>query len=62
MRILARARESPRCRAGPAVDNAAAQGDPETCMAKPWLDSYPPNVPHEVDISRYRSVNQLLEE
>jgi long-chain acyl-CoA synthetase len=31
-------------------------------MGKPWLDSYPPGVPHDVDIARYRSVAQLLEE
>ncbi|CAN7397078.1 AMP-binding protein [Pseudorhodoferax sp. LjRoot39] len=31
-------------------------------MAKPWLDSYPPNVPHDVDVARYRSLAQLLEE
>jgi len=29
---------------------------------KPWLRSYPPGVPHEVDPSRYASLTQLLEE
>ena len=29
---------------------------------KPWLAHYPPEVPHEIDVSRYRSLSQLLEE
>ena len=29
---------------------------------KPWLQSYPPGVPPEVDVSRYESLTQLLEE
>jgi long-chain acyl-CoA synthetase len=31
-------------------------------MEKPWLDSYPPNVPHDIDMSGYRSVAHMLEE
>jgi long-chain acyl-CoA synthetase len=31
-------------------------------MDKPWLASYPPEVPHEIDLSQYRSLTQLLEE
>ncbi|KQP14196.1 AMP-binding protein [Pseudorhodoferax sp. Leaf267] len=31
-------------------------------MTKPWLDSYPPNVPHDIDIGRYRSLSHLMEE
>jgi len=31
-------------------------------MEKPWLKSYPPDVPHEIDVSRYRSLTELLEE
>lgn len=31
-------------------------------MEKPWLDSYPPNVPHDIDLSVYRSVAHMLEE
>jgi long-chain acyl-CoA synthetase len=31
-------------------------------MAKPWLDSYPANVPHDIDIGHYRSLAHLLEE
>ncbi len=31
-------------------------------MEKPWLKSYPSNVPHEVDLTPYRSLTQLLEE
>jgi long-chain acyl-CoA synthetase len=31
-------------------------------MDKPWLDSYPPNVPHDVDLSGYRSLAHMLEE
>jgi long-chain acyl-CoA synthetase len=30
--------------------------------AKPWLKSYPPGVPAEIDASQYRSLAQLLEE
>jgi long-chain acyl-CoA synthetase len=29
---------------------------------KPWLKSYPPGVPHEIDPGQYTSVTQLLEE
>lgn len=29
---------------------------------KPWLKSYPPGVPHEIDPEQYTSVTQLLEE
>jgi long-chain acyl-CoA synthetase len=29
---------------------------------KPWLKSYPPGVPHEVEVSQYASLTQLLEE
>jgi len=29
---------------------------------KPWLDSYPADVPHEIDPNRYASLNELLEE
>ena len=29
---------------------------------KPWLTSYPPGVPHEIDPEQYTSVTQLLEE
>jgi long-chain acyl-CoA synthetase len=31
-------------------------------MDKPWLDSYPPNVPHDIDMSGYRSLAHMLEE
>ena len=34
----------------------------EATLAKPWLKNYPPGVPHEVDLSQYRSLSQLLEE
>jgi long-chain acyl-CoA synthetase len=30
--------------------------------AKPWLKSYPPGMPAEVDVHRYRSLVELLEE
>ncbi|MGE0373695.1 MAG: long-chain-fatty-acid--CoA ligase [Gammaproteobacteria bacterium] len=30
--------------------------------AKPWLASYPPGVPAEIDASRHRSLTELLEE
>ena len=29
--------------------------------ARPWLASYPPGVPAEIDLSQYRSIAQLLE-
>ena len=29
---------------------------------KPWLNSYPQGVPHEVDVSQYTSLVDLLEE
>ena len=29
---------------------------------KPWLKSYPPGVPHDVDVDQYTSVTQLLDE
>ena len=31
-------------------------------MTKPWLDSYPPEVPHDIDIGRYRSLAHMMEE
>ncbi|MDE1183189.1 long-chain fatty acid--CoA ligase [Paraburkholderia sp.] len=31
-------------------------------MDKPWLNSYPPGVPAEIDTSRYASIADLLEE
>jgi len=31
-------------------------------MIKPWLDSYPPGVPSEVDLSRYRSIVDIFED
>src|SRR3954469_26003673 len=31
-------------------------------MQKPWLASYPPDVPHTIDPAQYRSLTQLLEE
>jgi acyl-CoA synthetase (AMP-forming)/AMP-acid ligase II len=31
-------------------------------MQKPWLASYPPEVPHTIDPAQYRSLTQLLEE
>jgi long-chain acyl-CoA synthetase len=31
-------------------------------MEKPWLASYPAEVPHAIDPSQYRSLSQLLEE
>jgi len=31
-------------------------------MDKIWLHSYPPGVPHDVDPSQYRSLNELFEE
>ncbi len=33
-----------------------------TPVAAPWLKSYPPGVPAEIDASRYRSLTELLEE
>ena len=30
-------------------------------MTKPWLQSYPPGVPHTVDVEQFTSLNQLLE-
>jgi long-chain acyl-CoA synthetase len=29
---------------------------------KKWLESYPPNVAHEIDVSRYGSINDVVEE
>src|SRR5215204_6589141 len=29
---------------------------------KPWLKSYPPGVPAEIDASRYASIRDILEE
>jgi len=34
---------------------------PETA-ARPWLQSYPPGVPADVDVAQYRSLTELLEE
>ena len=31
-------------------------------MQKPWLASYPAEVPHSVDTSQYGSLTQLLED
>jgi acyl-CoA synthetase (AMP-forming)/AMP-acid ligase II len=31
-------------------------------MDKFWVNQYPPGVPHDIDLSQYRSLNQLLEE
>ena len=31
-------------------------------MTRPWLDHYPPGVPHDVDPSQYRSLAALIEE
>lgn len=31
-------------------------------MDKFWLKSYPEGVPHDIDLSQYRSLNQLIEE
>ena len=31
-------------------------------MTKPWLEAYPPNVPHDIDTTRYRSLAHLMEE
>ncbi len=31
-------------------------------MDKPWLNSYPAGVPHDIEPDKYRSLNQLLEE
>ena len=31
-------------------------------MEKPWLDSYPPGVPANIDLSEYRSIVDLLEQ
>ena len=31
-------------------------------MDKPWLASYPPGVPHQIDPGQYRSLTQLIEE
>ena len=31
-------------------------------MQKPWLASYPSDVPHTIDPKQYRSLTQLLEE
>jgi long-chain acyl-CoA synthetase len=30
--------------------------------ARPWLDSYPAGVPHDIDVSQYASLTHLLEE
>ena len=29
---------------------------------KPWLDSYPEGVPHQVDYSQYESLNHMFED
>ena len=34
---------------------------PDTA-ARPWLQSYPPGVPADVDVTQYRSLTELLEE
>ncbi len=34
----------------------------EGSAAKPWLQSYPPGIPHEIDASEYSSLVELLEE
>jgi acyl-CoA synthetase (AMP-forming)/AMP-acid ligase II len=34
----------------------------EQAMQKPWLKSYPPGVPQEIDPQQYASLTQLLEE
>ena len=34
----------------------------QTTTARPWLKSYPPGVPAEIDISGYRSLTQVLDE
>ena len=31
-------------------------------MDKPWLKSYPPGVPAQIDLSGYRSIVDLLEQ
>lgn len=31
-------------------------------MHRPWLENYPPGVPHEVDPTQYSSLSALLEE
>ena len=31
-------------------------------MDKPWLKSYPPGVPEQIDLSGYRSIVDLLEQ
>ncbi len=33
-----------------------------TAQAKPWLDHYPPGVPHNVDLTRYSSLVQMAED
>ncbi|MBA4344131.1 MAG: long-chain fatty acid--CoA ligase [Methylibium sp.] len=40
------------------LKTASAEGS----AAKPWLQSYPPGVPHEIDASEYSSLVELLEE
>jgi long-chain acyl-CoA synthetase len=30
--------------------------------SRPWLAAYPPGIPHEIDFSRYQSLNQLVSE
>jgi long-chain acyl-CoA synthetase len=35
---------------------------PETAASKPWLQSYPPGVPFEIDPGEYNSLVELLEE
>jgi len=30
-------------------------------MEKIWLQSYPPGVPHEIDTSQYRCLNELFD-
>ena len=31
-------------------------------MNKIWLEEYPANVPHELDYSQYKSLNDIFEE
>ena len=33
-----------------------------TNQAKPWLDSYPAGVPHQVNYAQYTSLNHMFEE
>ncbi|MEM0900446.1 MAG: long-chain-fatty-acid--CoA ligase [Pseudomonadota bacterium] len=44
-----------------AIRNAQARKQ-KTVMGKPWLGSYPPNVPHEIGALQHQHVGEMLQE